>query len=285
MATFSLVGSSGQSGLTASPPESTDANGNLIGAGSGAAINPLLGPLADNGGATWTHALLAGSPAINAGDASAVAGVGDVPSNDQRGAPFVRVFGGRIDIGAVEQQDFAAPLDLVVDTLSDVTDGDYSAGNLSLREAVGLANGNIGFADAIRFNPSLTADGPATILLTHGELNISESLTITGPGAERLTVDASGSDPTPELNNGDGSRIFEIVEKPQAIQVSIGDVCLTGGDVAGDGRAILRGWKLVLFESRNIQSHEYRRESCCRKRRRCLCARSWHRHRKLNIFR
>jgi len=30
--------------------------------------NPLLGPLADNGGYTLTHALGAGSPAIDAGD-------------------------------------------------------------------------------------------------------------------------------------------------------------------------------------------------------------------------
>ncbi len=31
-------------------------------------INPLLGPLQDNGGTTFTHALLSGSPAIDAGD-------------------------------------------------------------------------------------------------------------------------------------------------------------------------------------------------------------------------
>ncbi len=43
--------------------------GNIVGA------NPRLGPLAYNGGPTKTHALLTGSPAINAGsDALAVAG-------------------------------------------------------------------------------------------------------------------------------------------------------------------------------------------------------------------
>jgi hypothetical protein len=30
--------------------------------------DPILGPLQDNGGPTFTHALLTGSPAINAGD-------------------------------------------------------------------------------------------------------------------------------------------------------------------------------------------------------------------------
>ena len=39
----------------------------------------LLGPLADNGGPTLTHALLAGSPAIDAADAAVC------PATDQRG--------------------------------------------------------------------------------------------------------------------------------------------------------------------------------------------------------
>jgi CSLREA domain-containing protein len=43
-------------------------------------VKPLLGPLANNGGSTFTHALLAGSPAINAG------GRGVTPA-DQRGVP------------------------------------------------------------------------------------------------------------------------------------------------------------------------------------------------------
>ena len=41
--------------------------------------DPLLGPLQDNGGPTWTHALLPGSPAIDAGDDA------QCPSTDQRG--------------------------------------------------------------------------------------------------------------------------------------------------------------------------------------------------------
>jgi hypothetical protein len=68
-------------------------------------VDPRLGPLQDNGGPTWTHALLPGSPAIDAGDPMAVPGEYDVPAYDQRGAPFARVdvLGGqRIDIGAFE---------------------------------------------------------------------------------------------------------------------------------------------------------------------------------------
>ena len=72
--------------------------------------DPMLDPLANNGGPTRTHAVLAGSPAIDAGDPAAVAGLGTVPTNDQRDVPFTRVFDGnsnsvaRIDIGAYELQ-------------------------------------------------------------------------------------------------------------------------------------------------------------------------------------
>ena len=63
-------------------------------------INPQLGPLANNGGPTMTHALLATSPAIDKGNAAAVAGSGGVPVYDQRGAPFTRVFNGDAVPGA-----------------------------------------------------------------------------------------------------------------------------------------------------------------------------------------
>ncbi len=61
-------------------------------------IDPLLGPLADNGGPTLTMALLPGSPAIDAGDNT------DAPEWDQRGPGFPRIVNGTIDIGAFEVQ-------------------------------------------------------------------------------------------------------------------------------------------------------------------------------------
>ena len=73
-------------------------NGNLVGT-AGAPIDPLLGPLADNGGPTWTHALLAGSPAIDHIPAG-VSGCGDPIGTDQRGV--ARPQGAGCDIGAFE---------------------------------------------------------------------------------------------------------------------------------------------------------------------------------------
>jgi hypothetical protein len=63
--------------------------------------NPKLGPLQDNGGPTLTHALLEGSPAIDAGDDSAA------PATDQRGVS--RPQGAASDIGAFELEDIIDP--------------------------------------------------------------------------------------------------------------------------------------------------------------------------------
>jgi hypothetical protein len=59
-------------------------------------IDPKLGPLQNNGGPTFTRALLAGSPALNVGDPS-LAGTAD-----QRGV--LRPQGGGVDIGAFENR-------------------------------------------------------------------------------------------------------------------------------------------------------------------------------------
>lgn len=62
--------------------------------------DPQLAPLADNGGPTWTFALLAGSPAIDAGDNPTCAAP-PVNGLDQRGQPRSDA---QCDIGAFELQ-------------------------------------------------------------------------------------------------------------------------------------------------------------------------------------
>jgi predicted outer membrane repeat protein len=215
-ARYSLIRSNSGSGLTPAPVGSPDANGNLIGTASNP-IDPLLGPLADNGGPTKTHALLPGSPAINAGEPTLVGGENGVPEFDQRGEPFTRVWGGRIDIGAFEAQS------LIVDTLVDENDGDYSEGDFSLREAIDLAN-RIEGANTIEFAQSLS-DG--TIFLTVGELKIIDNVQIIGLGADRLTVDAQWM-----------SRVIYIdgntTSFPRAIDVSIEGLTIANGVAPND---------------------------------------------------
>jgi predicted outer membrane repeat protein len=78
--------------------------------------NPMLEPLQENGGPTKTHALLPGSPAIDAGsNALAVDKDGNPLPHDQRGI-FSRIFNGRVDIGAFEHQGPPVDADEVIIT-------------------------------------------------------------------------------------------------------------------------------------------------------------------------
>lgn len=84
---------------------SDKAGGFLSGPGDQINTDPLIGPLQDNGGPTFTHELLPGSPAVNTGDPDFT----PPPFYDQRGLPFVRVFRNRIDIGSFEVQPAPRP--------------------------------------------------------------------------------------------------------------------------------------------------------------------------------
>jgi hypothetical protein len=76
---------------------------NVGGTGATTYLNSLatLGPLQNNGGLTWTHALLGGSNAIDAGDPDqGCVDFAEVLTTDQRGA--ARIVGAACDIGAFE---------------------------------------------------------------------------------------------------------------------------------------------------------------------------------------
>ncbi len=90
-ARFSLIGDGTGSGIT-------NTNGNQVGrvAPNTGVIDPRIGALADNGGPTRTHALLAGSPAIDAASAT------DSPATDQRGV--ARPQGAGDDVGSYERR-------------------------------------------------------------------------------------------------------------------------------------------------------------------------------------
>jgi predicted outer membrane repeat protein len=79
---------------------SDDGGGFLNGPGDQINTDPMLGPLQDNGGPTFTHELLTGSPAIDAGDPNFT----PPPYYDQRGPVFWRVRNDRIDVGSFEVQ-------------------------------------------------------------------------------------------------------------------------------------------------------------------------------------
>ena len=105
---------------------------------------------------------------------------------------------------------------IVVSTLEDENDGDRSQGDLSLREAIALANEQEG-EDKITFEANLNG----SIILTNGELTIEDALVIEGLGAENLTIDANNQ-----------SRVFRIDDgNDDNIDVAIEGLTITGGEL------------------------------------------------------
>ncbi|MEL6930133.1 MAG: choice-of-anchor Q domain-containing protein, partial [Cyanobacteria bacterium J06600_6] len=190
-----------------------DDNQNLIGN-----LEDLgLGELQDNGGAAPTIALTDGSQAIDAG--SNPNGL----TADQRGEGFARTVGTGTDIGAFELQDVSiippenpGDVELIVSTLEDENDGDFSDGDLSLREAIAAAESG----DTITFSSNLNG---STINLSLGELVIDKNLTIDGLGSDQLTINAA-----------ENSRVFNVDDgnEDNLLEVAIDGLTITGGDIS-----------------------------------------------------
>ena len=225
LAKYSFIGNDEGSLITEIEP-------NFIGTAL-APINPMLDVLEDNGGPSQTHRPMLGSPVIDAGNAT----LPFIPEFDQRGLGFDRVAFDVIDIGAVESTGFA--LTFTVDNLVDESDGDYSAGDLSLREAI-LMSSNASGTDKILFDASLSG-GTIYLDAALGELLIDTPMAIdAGDLVGGLTIDASETDPTLLVNNGDGTRVFRIDDGSAATQIDvlIEGIALSGGDVTGDGGGV-----------------------------------------------
>ncbi|HKQ99532.1 MAG TPA: Calx-beta domain-containing protein [Pyrinomonadaceae bacterium] len=98
---FNLIGDAATSGgLT------NGTNGNIVGNAGVGTINARLGALANNGGATMTHALLAGSPALDAGSNTISDGAG--LTTDQRGTGFGRKRDAASDADTTQTVDIGA---------------------------------------------------------------------------------------------------------------------------------------------------------------------------------
>jgi FG-GAP repeat/FG-GAP-like repeat len=117
---------------------------------------------------------------------------------------------------------------LRVDTLIDENDGDYSAGDLSLREMIQLSSSGA----AISFAPELTG----TIVL-NSQLLINKNLTINASGANRLNISGNNR-----------SRIFEIAS---GNNVTLKGMTIRDGFlVNGSGGGIENLGNLTIVDSR-----------------------------------
>ncbi|MEL7034615.1 MAG: calcium-binding protein, partial [Cyanobacteria bacterium J06592_8] len=122
-----------------------------------------------------------------------------------------------------------------VNTLVDENDG-IGVGDVSLRDAITEANSTPG-ADTIEFEDSLSG---GTITLANGQLTITDDLTISGLGADQLTIDADGQ-----------SRVFNVDDgnfTPDKT-VDIDGLTITGGQVSGDGGGIFNRENLNVTNS------------------------------------
>lgn len=177
-----------------------------------APLNPLLAPLAFNGGPTKTMTLQPTSAAIDAGDDS----VTNSLATDQRGRP--RKSGAHVDIGAVEMN----PITLVVSNLN-------NSGVGSLRQAISDAGSTDG--DTVTFAPNVVG----TIVLTSGELVLDKSLTIQGPASVPIIVSGNNA-----------SRVFRITS---ASTVSISSLTISNGNTGTFGAGFYNDFDCTLVLS------------------------------------
>ncbi len=234
------------------------ASGDLMG------IAPLLGPLADNGGATNTHALAEDSPAIDAGNPATPGSEGDsCAAADQRGVP--RPQGPACDIGAFELEQAGDPPQVgplfTVNTAEDADDGVCGQAHCTLREAFNSANAvqNGTGPDEIHF--AIPVEDPAVISPSSALPEITDPLVVdaysqspsgvtldgSGAGADTsgLTVSAGNSTITGlTIQNFSGHGILSLSGGGNSIHANT--ITMNAGAgvrvISGTGNVILSNW-------------------------------------------
>ncbi len=175
--------------------------------------NALLAPLGNYGGPTQTMPPLAGSPAIAAGLDS----VTNFLATDQRG--HSRLSGAHVDIGAVE-----------VNTNTIVTTSSDDSNPGSLRNVIA----NTTNTDLISFAQNLSGQ---TILLTNGEIELANSVTIDGLALANGIV----------VNGNNQSRIFLV---DSGATVGLNSLAIVNGnDNGGNGAGINNQGTLTINNS------------------------------------
>lgn len=125
---------------------------------------------------------------------------------------------------------------LIVTTAIDEDDGNsdpHVGSGTSLREALAYANALPG-DQTITFSPNMLAAGPATIILTRGELTLADAsgtTTIQGPGARQLSINGNSATRLFRMDYG-STRFF--------------DLTFEGGLASGNGGVILSYGTLLM---------------------------------------
>ncbi|MCB1094131.1 MAG: right-handed parallel beta-helix repeat-containing protein, partial [Verrucomicrobiae bacterium] len=208
-------------------------------ASTGTAFADVLEPLADNGGPTPTHALVPGSPAIDAGFDT-----GSLPTYDQRGTGFPRVLGASVDIGAVESP--VPTLDTYVadpaqfDPMNPAR-GDSVTWKPGAPDAVGgLTFGTDAFSSVQQAVDAVASGGSVHIdsgSFGEGPLLIDKGLTLQGDGVANTSLDGDYA-----------NRVVEVLIPGSDEKVTFRDLTIKNGrETSGAGVRIETGGD-VCFE-------------------------------------
>ncbi len=252
-------------------------------------VDPLLGTLADNGGFTQTHALLASSTAIDAGTASGA------PSIDQRGV----IRDSNVDIGAYEYTlpianaggpyplaegddlvlDATGSVDLEGDTLTykwDLdNDGNYGEPGEPTTDKPTVSWATLqsfGIDDDGSYTIGLQVDdgngGVNTTTTVIDVVNTAPVLTVTGSGSVDLgrayTLNLSATDPGDDtitswtINWGDGT-IETIAGNPSSVAhtyAQLGNYNITASATDEDGTFFQSDLIVAEFWSDNITKYD-----------------------------
>jgi len=189
--------------------------------------DPLLGPLANNGtDGSFTHGLLTGSPAIDAGDN------GVCPSYDQRGqSRIIQEAGSACDIGAYERNTTG----LVISTDDPAGGGYCTSTHCSLRRAIGGAPDG----DTIHFDPALAGQ----------TIHLASTLILSGSVVSTFNLDASDLT-SPVIisgdSNDDGTGDLQPFYIDTGATVTMKNLQITKGYSAGNGGGIYNKGLLTL---------------------------------------
>jgi hypothetical protein len=136
---------------------SNGVNGNQIGSAE-APLDPLLAPLANNGGPTLTHALNNLSPAIDTGNnALALDQNNAALTTDQRGTGFPRIEHSVVDIGAYEKT-FVPPPPTADVSVSKAAGNEESLTNRDIVYTITVTNAGPDAAASVALNDTLPGD-------------------------------------------------------------------------------------------------------------------------------
>jgi len=183
---YSLVGNANQCVLLVG-----GTNGDQVGI-TGAEIDPLLAPLADNGGLTQTHAPLDGSPALDAANPATPGSGGTAcPATDQRGE--TRPQGVACDVGSLEGDSEIEPGEVDVDAVKPARGGDAGTVQVQVYGSGFLDGATVrlvraGFTDVVGSFTSLRARVLSTSFDLRGVAAGTWGVVVENPDASSATL-------------------------------------------------------------------------------------------------